>query len=275
MGIIELLSNPIIGFVGTVGTVLGIVLTVVLYQKGKQAKEPHWSIQTVNLFKDYSGTVAGLDIQYMGDKVRDLSVSKVAFWNRGALTIDAGDLVDGDPLRLEANGKGRILSTKLISTNNKACQLLLSASLEKDRAFMKFEYLDRDQGFVLQVIHEGTSSNDLDLKGAIKGVTRIRKTDLNVFINKTKTERRKQLLGQFAGLIALWVVFPSGCFYMAWDFYTRDMGGYIGGLGALFFSAGGLFTIAVGIMGGRQIMASRQVPLGLESFYTDPRQPES
>jgi hypothetical protein len=105
-----------------------------------------------------------------------------------------------------------------------------------------------------------------DVKGAIKGVTRIRKIDLNEFINKTKTGRRKQLLGQYAALISLWVVFPSACFYVAWD---------MGGLGALFFSAAGLFMIAVGIMGGRQIIASRQVPPGLESFYTDPRQPQT
>jgi hypothetical protein len=100
-------------------------------------------------------------------------------------------------LRLETEGRGRILSTKLISTNNKASQPLLSASLERDQAFLQFEYLDRGQGFVIQVIHEGTSSNDLDVKGAIKGVTRIRKIDLNEFINKTKTGRRKHLFIQF------------------------------------------------------------------------------
>lgn len=264
MEIVELLKNPIADL--AVGMVFSLVLALVFYLKGKRDKEPHWSIQTVNLFKDYSGTVAGLDIQYLGDKVRDLSVSKIVFWNHGALTIDLADLVPADRLRLETKGKGRILSTKLISTNNKASQPLLSASLEKDQAFLQFEYLDRGQGFVIQVIHEGTSSNDLDVKGAIKGVTRIRRIDLNEFINKTKTGRRKHLLGQYAALISLWVVFPSACFYVAWD---------MGGLGALFFSAGGLFMIAAGIMGGRQIIARRQVPPGLESFYTDPRQPET
>jgi hypothetical protein len=216
-------------------------------------------VTTYNLFKDYSGTVAGLDIQYLGDKVRDLSVSKIVFWNHGALTIDSDDLVPADRLRLETKGKGRILSTKLISTNNKASQPLLSASPEKDQAFLQFEYLDRGQGFVIQVIHEGTSSNDLDLKGAIKGVTRIRKIDLNEFINKTKTGRRKQLLGQYAGLISLWVVFPSGCFYMAWG-----MGGYLGGLGALFFSAAGLFMIAVGIMAEDKLSLEDKFLLGLK-----------
>jgi hypothetical protein len=76
MDIIELLKNPIADLV--VGMVFSLVLALVFYLKGKRDKEPHWSIQTVNLFKDYSGTVSGLDIQYLGEKVRDLSVSKIA-----------------------------------------------------------------------------------------------------------------------------------------------------------------------------------------------------
>jgi hypothetical protein len=262
MDILELLKNPIADLV--VGMAFSLVLALVFYLKGKRDKEPHWSIQTVNLFKDYSGTVAGLDIQYLGDKVRDLSVSKIAFWNHGALTIDLADLVPADRLRLEARGKGRILSTKLISTNNKASQPLLSASLEKDQAFLQFEYLDRGQGFVIQVIHEGTSSNDLDLKGAIKGVTRIRKIDLDEFINKTKAGRSKHLFIQFAVYGLILVPLVPLFFYAGW----RE-GGYL----APVFWVMGLLVFAAMINSGKLLLARRQVPPGLEAFYTDPRQP--
>ena len=160
MNIQEVLSSPILGLIGTI---LGLVLAYVFYLKGKRDKEPLWTIQTVSLVKDYSGTVANLEIRYLGEKVRDLSVSKVVFWNRGAMTINSDDLVRADPLRLETKGDARILSTKLISNNNAASQPLLSGNPEKPNiALLSFEYLDRGQGFVVQVIHEGTSSNDLD-----------------------------------------------------------------------------------------------------------------
>lgn len=266
MNIVTLLSNPIVNLV--LGIVAGGVLGGYFYLKGKRDKEPHWAIQTVNLFKDYSGTVAGLDIQYLGEKVRDLSVSKVALWNHGAMTINSSDLVRVDPLRLQTKGKARILSTKLISANNEASQVLLSASSEKDQAFFNFEYLDHGQGFVIQVIHEGTNSNDLELKGAIKGVGRIRKIDPSIFVVKSKeahlTDIRLGVLGAIV-LLAL-------CGITAWlvDIWQWKAAAVVpvlfGTLGLLL-----LFAIIIDAV-GLGLHMRRQVPKGLESFYADPRQ---
>lgn len=265
MDIKELLNNPIVTLLGHIVGLLGLILACIFYFRSKRDKEPHWAIQTVNLFTDYSGTVGGLEIQYAGEKVRDLSVSKLAFWNHGALTINSEDLVRTDPLRIETKGTARVLSTKLISNNNNASQPLLSAPPEKNCAFLNFDYLDRGQGFVVQIIHEGTSSSDLEVKGSIKGVSRIRKIDLKDFVNKTKKERIKHHLLQITVLVLLWS-WAALSFYGAW----KD-GGYAGIVLLVF----GLFILAGGIAGGKQIflLASRQVPPGLESFYTDPRQP--
>jgi hypothetical protein len=101
MDIKELLNNPIVTLLGLILGLLGVILACIFYFRGKRDKEPNWAIQTVNLFRDYSGTVGGLEIQYVGEKVRDLSVSKMVFWNHGGLTINSEDLVRTDPLRIE------------------------------------------------------------------------------------------------------------------------------------------------------------------------------
>lgn len=58
-------------------------------------------MRTINLFQDHSGFVEGLEIQFKGEKVRDLSIIKIVFWNKGAFTIQQRDFSDADPLRLE------------------------------------------------------------------------------------------------------------------------------------------------------------------------------
>ncbi len=241
----------------------------IFYRRSKRDKEPQWAIHTINLFKDYSGTVAELEIRYLGEKVRDLSVSKIAFWNHGALTIDSVDIVRADQLRVSIRGKSRILSAKLITSNNPASQPVVSTSLEKDKAFLEFSYLDRGQGFVLQVIHEGTSSNDLELQGVIKGVTKLRKIDLNEFINKTKRERFGVQIGQ--GFIVLMMTgFSFLCWSRAWDYWLDGKYGWLvvgilGGLLFIFATVGGILVLLESV---------RKVPPGLEGFYTDATQPQ-
>lgn len=75
------------------------------------------------------------------------------FWNKGALTIQQRDLSDADPLRLEIQGKGRILSATLLSVNNIASRPLLTLPMG-ERVLVTFDYLDPEQGFVIPLTGE-------------------------------------------------------------------------------------------------------------------------
>jgi len=63
----------------------------------------------------------------------------------------------------------------LIESNNLSSEFLIDLDDKSNQVKMDFDYLDQKQGVVIQVIHTGNSSNDLDLFGDIKGVKSIKR----------------------------------------------------------------------------------------------------
>lgn len=247
---------------------VGLVLTVVFYYKGKRDKEPCWAIQTVNLFTDYSGIYEGLEIQYKGETVKNLSISKIAFWNGGKLTIHGTDLTNEDPLRIEMVGNGQILDARLIAINNTASQFQM-AEKTISQVRVSFDYVDEGHGFVMQVIHSGMSSRDFAVKGVIKGATYISPVKLRS-IRMTDKETRlvfiqRIIIGFWICLIfallltGIWgspkvgiiLVIALSCYVWLWLIMKKKSPPLPFRLGVL--------------------SSMRTVPPGLEAFYADPK----
>jgi hypothetical protein len=60
------------------------------------------------------------------------------------------------------------LDTRILSSNNESSQVLVN--LEDDsHARLSFDYLDYNQGTIIQIVHTGTSSKDIVTFGKVKG----------------------------------------------------------------------------------------------------------
>lgn len=164
--IVKLIVNsPIASFFLAV---FGIIIAVVFYYKGKRLKNPTFSIRSFNLVKDFSKKLANLEVFYSGDKVENLTVSKVAFWNDGNETIRQDDIASSDHLKININDKYVLYDVEVLASTNKANQF----NIHKENnisALITFEYLDPNDGAVIQVTHSGLLSEDITITGTIKG----------------------------------------------------------------------------------------------------------
>lgn len=165
----------VVGLAGLVLAVGSVLLSVYLYQKSRRDKEPCWAIRTINLVRDRSSRLSGIEVRYEGATVTNLSVSKVVFWNQGSEIIDGQDIVPDHPIRLEGRRATRILVAKLLATNNEASNIALT--ITDGRGTIAFDYLGASHGGVFQVVHDGRSSRDLTVVGTIKGADRIRRIE--------------------------------------------------------------------------------------------------
>jgi hypothetical protein len=111
--------------------------------------------------------MGGLEVTYKGHKVDNLTVSKILFWNNGYDTIDSADIVSTDPLRIDS--VNQILDAVIIKTNNSSNQIIAAIGVDGASVNIAFDYLDKNDGAIIQVVHAGKSSNDLSLKGKLKG----------------------------------------------------------------------------------------------------------
>jgi len=133
---------------GIVLGILGLVTGYVFYRKGLRIKQPMVAYKTNDIIRGYGSKFDDLEILYKHERVENLSVTKIVFWNEGAETIDKLDLQTIDPLRIIAKFEELILDVKTLSNNNSASQFSCSLSDDKRSAEITFDYVDKRQGCV-------------------------------------------------------------------------------------------------------------------------------
>jgi hypothetical protein len=171
-------ANTIGIILGVAGIVIGAIVSYYFYKKSIRIKEPCFDIKSYNLIEGYVSTFEGLEVSYKDQKIENLTVAKVAFWNNGAETINKSDITSADPIRIVGVNGSVILNSKTISANNKAN--LLSSKLHRDKnaVYIGFDYLDRQQGGIFQVVHTGLRSEDIKIEGTIKGATDLKRRSI-------------------------------------------------------------------------------------------------
>ena len=107
-------TDTIIGIIG--GAIAGLIITHVYYRIQKRRKELSWSIDSTNLIKGYSSLFEKLEIQYGGQKIENLTVSKIVLWNSGNETIDRADIAI-PPYVFPRLDDTKILDVKIITTS--------------------------------------------------------------------------------------------------------------------------------------------------------------
>ncbi len=155
--------------IGIAGILIGIGASYYFYRISRRAKEPCWSIRSNNLIRGYETRIADLEIRYKGQRVENLTASRILFWNDGAETIYRQDITDVDPLRIAPADGVRLLDVRLLLQNNRANLLQCDLSESDGIARIQFDYLGQGDGGVIGVFHTGTSLKDIQVKGIVKG----------------------------------------------------------------------------------------------------------
>ena len=153
--------------------VLSIVISIVIFIASKKEKRPYFHVRTFRLIQDSLNTIEAVEILYKGQRVQNLSLAKVALWNKGRDTINSQDVAPKDPLRISVQSPVKLLGAKIIHTANPVNNFLILPDLERGEIQIQFDYFHRLEGIVVQLYHTGSGENDLALLGTIKGVKRI------------------------------------------------------------------------------------------------------
>lgn len=168
--------DRILALVGVILGILGIVFSYYFYRRSIRAKEPVYSIKSNNLISDSRFTLEKLNITYGSgkQKIQNLTVSKVLFYNRGAETINRADIETKNRVSISPRNS-EILDVSLLQANNDSNNSGLLWHESGEFLYIDFDYLDKNQGAVIQVIHTGLSSDDLQVIGDIKGTRELTK----------------------------------------------------------------------------------------------------
>jgi hypothetical protein len=161
--------NPWWGFLGCIIAIFATALAIIFYYKGKKVKLPCYAVRSSNIVSNLVSKIETLEMLYAGKPIENLTVTKLLFWNAGRDTIDYRDVASADPLRVHAKESCKILDAKILYEKKRANKFSITNSSNQSCISIQFDYMDKDEGAVIQLIHTGKSSDDIKVTGTIKG----------------------------------------------------------------------------------------------------------
>lgn len=210
--------------IAIVSILIGCAVSYWFYRKGTKEKIPTWYMNAYNLIQDNASNLRDLKIIFRGKEVKNISVSKIMFWNAGKETIDASDVSATNPLTIVCSKNDYILDVSILRDNSKSINpsikfLNESNNEYKNTANLYFDYLDYKKGFIIQVIHTNINKKDITIEGEIKGVDSIKRLTIN------KNNKKLTYLITLINIIAIiYNLFVNDFFKSLLEFKIPDNG---------------------------------------------------
>ncbi len=169
----DIINNPLFGILGIIIGLTSITLAIILYYKGKKEKKPVYELSSYNVVGDLN-KYGPLEISYAGQKIDNVTMTKLKFWNEGRETIHFTDIAKADPITLSIKPNNKILDTSLVESKNPANEFSFNLEENDSRIKLIFDYLDNNDGGTVRILHTGLSNEDFKLSGSIKGAGRVK-----------------------------------------------------------------------------------------------------
>lgn len=173
-------TSDLLAIAGIAVSVIGIPLAFILARRGRKRPYLRQLVDFDIIASPKDGDFhTGFLRTSSGDPVVKISRTFVAFWNYQGDTIRGSDIVPDDRLRIQLQDGDHALQARVASRSRQQNKLSTDIDLENDGiVYINFDFLDSDDGGVIEVIHQGSTEPELlgTIRGADRGVPR--KADL-------------------------------------------------------------------------------------------------
>jgi hypothetical protein len=167
--------NFVMLVIAVASVLLNIVLSVLLFQRGKRERLPSYAMLSTSVIRDIN-SLEDLQVLYRGQQVESVTVTNLMFWNAGRETIS--DDVTLEPLTIRARVGCRILNAKKVQENNVPSKFDVIRN-DDGSAEVRFRSVDQNQGVVVQVVHDGKSGSDLEVTGAFMRAPKLSRREID------------------------------------------------------------------------------------------------
>lgn len=145
-------------------TIMFGMLAIIFFFKSIRVRAPRYAIHNFNVLELRVGDMP-LKMLYADQEIERLTATKIAFWNAGRETINSQDVAE--PITVQVKDRCKILNARILHVKNPVNNFHIP-SYTQTNVPLCFDYVDKDEGAVIQILHTGKSSEDLDFRGTIK-----------------------------------------------------------------------------------------------------------
>lgn len=206
----------IISFGSFIFGILSLILACFFYKKSRRFKKILYLKKSFNVIENFTQRIdEKLSLKYDNKDIQNLTITNILLCNAGNETIDFTDIAKADPIKICSLNKANILKLNIIYSDNCSNNFKLLRDHNKDLYILHFDYIDKREKVVIKALHSGKSSDDIVLKGHIKGMGKIIEGDLEKHIDPLLAFSRS--LGYIYGLVM--VPLSAYFFFARWPYY--------------------------------------------------------
>lgn len=163
----QLLDNTLFQAFLAIIAIVGFAYAFIVQRINKEKKEISFCLKSNHLIRGKRAKFEKLSITYDGQQIEDLCVSKFTVWNSGNRTLNRTDMVESKELTISVANECRVLDVELIACSDETNGF--SVRIENEHTVkVLFEYADKKEGAVIQIIHTG-NDEDIQIDCKIKG----------------------------------------------------------------------------------------------------------
>ena len=191
-----LMDNPVAWMILAIFTIASLIYAIYADVSNKKRQEFTSAKSNYQIIKKGASTVKKLNLLFDNKNIDDLTITKLAIWNCGNKEVRSNDMVSDKPLSIISTGEANILDAEILVQSDEDSKFKILIS-EPKRISLDFEFVNQQEGIVVQIFHTGSSS-DLRIDGRIMG-SRNSIKNYDSSLKKEKNSKRKQ---RFTGNIS-------------------------------------------------------------------------
>lgn len=177
-------DSQIITFGSFIFGILSLIFAYIFYKKGRRFKKILYLKKSFNIVENFTQHIdERLSLKYDNEEIQNLTITNILLCNTGNETINFSDIAKADPIKIFSLNKANILKLSIIYPDSCANNFKLLRTRNKDSYTLHFDYIDKREKVVIKALHSGKSSDDIVLKGHIKGIGKIIEADLEKHID--------------------------------------------------------------------------------------------
>lgn len=151
----ELMINPVVWTVLSLVTIVSLVYAIFVQQKNKEKKMFSYVKKSNVLIWDKKSKFDKLSVLYDGNHIDSLCVSNFVIWNSGNKPLRRTDMVSSKELTISVANDNRILDAKILKVSEVTNEFELK-NIDEQTIKIEFDYADKKDGVVIQIIHTGS-----------------------------------------------------------------------------------------------------------------------
>lgn len=161
-----IVNNPYVALILIILSIVGFMLSIIFQKTNKKKKSLSYTLVSTTIIENKKALNKDVEILYKGTPVNSIISTSLHIWNSGNIILTPSDLYKGHELSINIDTNGDFLSIEKIKESSDTCNVNIEP-ITIQKAQIKFDYLEKKQGAIINIYHTSESIVPIKINGKI------------------------------------------------------------------------------------------------------------